>query len=100
MVEELKHMEEQLAGRLFPQDNQAVEKYRLFQNTTEVFKELPTLPVDVLGNWMDRIQTGTVEGFYKDGKVSFDVAETLAAIKLRDAVLRAVDAPDTWIELT
>ena len=38
--------------------------------------------------------------FYKEGKTSFDAAETIAAIKLRDGVLRAVETPDTWVELT
>lgn len=68
VVEGLKQMEEEFAGRLFPQDTQAATKYRMFQNTTEVFKEIPSLPVDIFGTWMDRIQTGTVESFYNEGK--------------------------------
>ena len=37
--------------------------------------------------------------FYREGTVSFDIAETLAVIKLRDAVLRAIEQPDTWVSL-
>ena len=35
--------------------------------------------------------------FYEEGTVSFDVTETLAVIRLRDAALRAAETLDTWI---
>ena len=37
--------------------------------------------------------------FFETGKPSFDVAETLAVSKLRDAVLTATQNPDTKIEV-
>ena len=37
--------------------------------------------------------------FYEEGSVSFDVEETLAVIKLRDAVLHAAETPDVWKDI-
>lgn len=37
--------------------------------------------------------------FYREGTVSFDPKETLAVMRLRDALLAATKAPDTWVEL-
>jgi hypothetical protein len=37
--------------------------------------------------------------FFETGKTSFDTSETLAVAKLRDAVLSAVENPDTEIEI-
>ena len=37
--------------------------------------------------------------FFETGKTSFDTSETLAVAKLRDAVLAAVENPDTEIEI-
>ena len=37
--------------------------------------------------------------FYEEGTVSFDTEETLAVIRLRDAVLRAAETPDVWKDI-
>lgn len=37
--------------------------------------------------------------FYEEKTVSFDVAETLEVMKIREGVLKARETPNTWIEL-
>lgn len=51
LVEALRQAERELAGQYFPGDAQAVEKYRLYQNTNAVLEEIPGLPADVLGRF-------------------------------------------------
>lgn len=37
--------------------------------------------------------------FFETGKISFDTAETHEAMKIREAALEAMAAPDTWVEV-
>ena len=37
--------------------------------------------------------------FFETGKISFDTKETHEAMKIREATLKAVAAPDTWVEI-
>ena len=37
--------------------------------------------------------------FFEDGEVSFNTEETLEVMKIRNGVILAMQAPDTWIEL-
>lgn len=65
LLEALKQAEEQLANQYFPGDTQAVGKYELYQQTTQVLAEIPQLPAQILGS---RSMQGSVEQFHAEGK--------------------------------
>lgn len=68
-IEALKNAERQLAKQYFPQEQDAVGKYRLFNETRGILQELPKLPVATIGAWADKISEGTLEQFHAEGKV-------------------------------
>lgn len=67
-IEALKNAERQLAKQYFPQEQDAVGKYRLFNETRGILQELPKLPVATIGTWADKISEGTLEQFHAEGK--------------------------------
>ncbi len=73
LLEALKQAEAQIANQYFPGDADAVGKYEVFQQTSNVIQELPTLPAWLLGTWSveDRIagaNAGTLTQFHAEGK--------------------------------
>ncbi len=67
-IEALKNVERQLAKQYFPQEQDAVGKYRLFNEAQEVLRDLPKLPVATIGAWTDKMTEGTLEQFHAEGK--------------------------------
>lgn len=46
-----------------------------------------------------RILMDDILRFYESGKPSFDTAQTLEAMRLREAILTAEKTPDTWLDI-
>lgn len=68
LVEALKQAERELAEQYFPEDAQAVEKYRSYAATNQVVSELPGLPAQVVGTFAEGQSTATLEEFHSEGK--------------------------------
>lgn len=68
LVEALKQAERELAEQYFPQDGQAVEKYRSYNEVGRITAELPALPVQVVGTLANAQSTETLEEFHREGK--------------------------------
>ena len=78
LIEALRQVENQIAQEYFPEDAQAVEKYQQYVGAVNEIQEIPTYPAEILGDWSNRIQIGTLETFCKEGKAlveSYKVAE-------------------------
>ena len=68
LVEALKQVEKEIAGQYFPDDAQAVEKYRSYNAVNNVVEELPGLPAQVIGTFAEGQSTATLEEFHREGK--------------------------------
>lgn len=68
LVEALKQAEAEVAKQYFPEDTQAVEKYRSFCRTNEIVQEIPTLPAQALGMFAKGQTEATLEEFHSHGK--------------------------------
>ncbi|MBR1930848.1 MAG: hypothetical protein IJ833_05150 [Lachnospiraceae bacterium] len=66
LIEALKQAEEEVAAQYFPEDTQAVEKYRMFHETNRIVEDIPALPAQILGR-PSLIETGTMEDFHAEG---------------------------------
>ena len=56
--------------------------------------EYKPLESDFFGNLMKEILN-----FFETGVLPFESQETLNVIAIRDALMKSVDAPDTWVEI-
>lgn len=72
LVEALKQAEAELARQYFPEDAEAVEKYRSFTRTNTMVSEIPGLPAQVLGAFAEGQATATLEEFHGEGKALQD----------------------------
>lgn len=72
LVEALKQAEAELARQYFPEDAEAVEKYRSFTRTNTMVSEMPGLPAQVLGTFAEGQATATLEEFHGEGKALQD----------------------------
>ena len=68
LLEALKQAERELAEQYFPQDAQAVEKYRSYNAVNNMMAEMPGLPVQVVGSFAERQSTATLEEFHREGR--------------------------------
>ena len=68
LVEALKQVERELAEQYFPEDAEAVEKYRNYNAVNRVVEELPGLPAQVIGTFAEGQSTATLEEFHSEGK--------------------------------
>lgn len=68
LLEALKQAEAQLANQYFPEDTQAISKYEMYQQTTQVVAEIPQLPLQILGSWSMQTEPGSVAQFHAEGK--------------------------------
>ena len=83
LVEALKQAERELAEQYFPEDAQAVEKYRSYTAANQVITELPGLPAQVIGTFAEGQSIATLEEFHSEGKA------------IQDTYDRAVDNYET-----
>ena len=88
LVEALKQAEREVAQQYFPEDAQAVEKYRSYNAVTDVVAELPGLPAQVVGTFAEGQATATLEEFHSEGKAIQDTYD-----KARDSYETLMTAP-------
>lgn len=64
-IEALRQAQQELAREFFPEakytDQEAIDRYRQLEDAWRVAEELPGLPVDTVGRWQERLQSGTSE---------------------------------------
>lgn len=72
LVEALKQAETELAKQYFPGDAEAVEKYRSFTQTNDVMSEIPGLPAQILGPFVEGQATATLKEFHGEGRALQD----------------------------
>ena len=72
LVEALKRAEAEVAKQYFPEDAEAVEKYRSFTRTSSMVSEIPGLPAKILGTFAEGQATATLEEFHGEGKALQD----------------------------
>lgn len=75
LVEALRQAERALAESYFPEDAQAVEKYRIYRDTNTAAAEIPSLPAEVLGSFVEGQSTATLESFHREGAALRDTYE-------------------------
>lgn len=75
LVEALKQAEREVAEQYFPEDAQAVEKYRSYNAVNDIVAELPGLPAQVIGTFAEGQATATLEEFHSEGKAIQDTYE-------------------------
>ena len=70
LIEALRKAEAEVADKYFPGDTDAVAKYETYTQTAQVVKELPGLPVSVLGPYSleQKASQETVAEFHSEGK--------------------------------
>ena len=72
LIDALRQAEKELAEQYFPQENDAVGKYREYQAVDTAVRELPGLPARVIGSFVERQSTGTLGEFHAEGKALQD----------------------------
>lgn len=70
LVATLKQAEAELANSYFPDDAQAVGKYEIYRQATQIMAELPHMPAQTLGGWSVRSVEGTILEFHGEAKLS------------------------------
>lgn len=70
LVEALKSVEQELADSYFPEDGQAVLKYRAYCETNKVVEEIPGLPASVLGTYVKGQTVSELGEIYESGKTA------------------------------
>lgn len=108
LLEALKQAEAQVANQYFPGDAQAVGKYELYQQTTQVLQELPKLPARVVGSWSMQEVQGNVAQFHAEGKSiqqtydraqeSYEALMTAPRSDLGDSIRKAFANVDDILE--
>ena len=68
-IEALKRIEQELAKEYFPQAQNPEVRYQLYEETSNVLKELKGLPAAAVGVWAERLQEGTLAEFHMEGKL-------------------------------
>lgn len=66
-IQALKQAERELAKEYFPQAEQPYESYQTYKETGNVLKQLPQLPLEMVGRLTFRIQEVTLQQFHEEG---------------------------------
>lgn len=72
LIDALRQAEKELAEQYFPQESNAVEKYREYQAADTAVRELPGLPVGVIGSFAEGQSIETLGDFHAEGKALQD----------------------------
>lgn len=77
-IEALRQAQQELAREFFPEakytDQEAVDRYQQLEAAWQVAEELPGLPVDTVGRWQERLQSGTPENAASEDQESGGVS--------------------------
>lgn len=68
LIDALRAAEQQVASKYFPNAADGVEKYQQYQKTCDILQQLPGLPASILGSFQPKIEKGSLEEFYQEGK--------------------------------
>ncbi|MBQ2803997.1 MAG: hypothetical protein IJF07_08880 [Lachnospiraceae bacterium] len=108
LVKALKAAEEQLAQSYFPQDELALDKYYLYQQTNQVARELPTMPVELIGSFSMKEGDSTIAAFHAEGKAlkesyiraqaSYETLMTAPRRDMGDSIKKAFANVDVILE--
>ena len=113
VLEAVEWAERTVAGQYFPEDNGAVEKYRLFEETCEIVKEMPTLPAQTLSVFIPKVGENsegdiTLLSFHKEGKAlqealkqaqtQYETLMTAPRADLGDSIKKAFRNVDDLLE--
>ena len=73
------------------------EKYSFtaYMNTAE---NKPTKMLKITSDFF-KLLMADILNFFENGEISFDTAQTLEVMSLRESALKAANTPDTWIEI-
>ena len=66
-IEALRQVERELAKEYFPQAEQPYESYQTYKEATNVLKQLPHLPLEMVGRVTFRMQEVTLHQFHEEG---------------------------------
>ena len=72
LIDALWQAEKELAEQYFPQESNAVEKYREYQAADTAVRELPGLPAGVIGSFAEGQSIETLGDFHAEGKALQD----------------------------
>lgn len=72
LIDALRQAEKELAEQYFPQESNAVEKYREYQAADTAVRELPGLPAGVIGSFAEGQSIETLGDFHAEGKALQD----------------------------
>lgn len=72
LIDALRQAEKELAEQYFPQESNAVEKYREYLAADTAVRELPGLPAGVIGSFAEGQSIETLGDFHAEGKALQD----------------------------
>lgn len=72
LIDALRQAEKELAEQYFPQESDAVEKYREYRAADTAVRELPGLPAGVIGGFVEGQSIETLGDFHAEGKALQD----------------------------
>ena len=72
LIDALRQAEKELAEQYFPQESDAVEKYREYKAADTAVRELPGLPAGVIGSFAEGQSIETLGDFHAEGKALQD----------------------------
>ena len=72
LIDALRQAEKELAEQYFPQESDAVEKYREYKVADTAVRELPGLPAEVIGGFAEGQSIETLGDFHAEGKALQD----------------------------
>jgi hypothetical protein len=77
LVEALKKAEQEVAAKYFPDADDAVEKYQMFNHAQDIVRDIPSLPLGIIGTYAIEDTEDTLSEFHRAGS------------SLRDAYVKA-----------
>lgn len=72
LIDALRQAEKELAEQYFPQESDAVERYREYRAADTAVRELPGLPAGVIGGFVEGQSIETLGDFHAEGKALQD----------------------------
>lgn len=72
LIDALRQAEQELAEQYFPQESDAVERYREYKAADTAVRELPGLPAGVIGGFAEGQSIETLGDFHAEGKALQD----------------------------
>ncbi|MCM1044761.1 MAG: DUF6240 domain-containing protein [Candidatus Gastranaerophilales bacterium] len=99
LLDALRRAEKDVADSYFPDDSQSVEKYHQYNETDRIVKELPGMPLQMMGSYSVRETDVSLSQFHEDGKAlqetyekaneSYEALMTVPRKDLGDSIRKA-----------